>query len=178
MIRLRDLPRAVLSRHPWLTATGLIACLVAFLAVVPVVPFKPWCFAVPGWWESERTVKGRTTPEYRGYLTYGFDMLGVYYWSIGDAVLIRALPWLDGSEGFDQHDVIINVSSKSVGHLARFLIDEGNAATSENYRDPEVIDYIRSFRDPDGSWYEQRDDCAFVQAVVTGRIPPEKSVRR
>ena len=178
MIRLPGLLRPVLSRHPWLTATGAIASLVAFPAAVPVVPFKPSCFEVPGWWESERVVKGRMTPEYQEGLKYVFDGFGVYYWDIGDIVLIRAFPWLDGNEAFDQHDAIINGVDKAVLNLAWHLIDEGEAATSENYRDPELIEYIRSFRDPGGGWYEHSDDCAFAQAVVTGRIPPEKSVRR
>jgi hypothetical protein len=49
---------------------AVIACLVAFLAVVP---FMPSCLAVPGRWDSERVVKGRMTPEYQEELKYAFD---------------------------------------------------------------------------------------------------------
>ena len=170
--------RSAWSRHPWLGTMGAIAGLILFMSVVPIVPFKPSCLAVPGSWNSERVVKGTMTSEYQEQLNAGFRALGVYHWHIGNLILIRALPWFDGIEHFDQHDAVINAASKAAPNLAWHLIDEGEVTTSKNYRDPELTDYIRSFRESDGKWYKHMEECAFVQTVVTGRIPADKTISR
>ena len=67
--------RSAWSRHPWLGTMGAIAGLILFMSVVPIVPFKPSCLAVPGSWNSERVVKGTMTSEYQEQLNAGLRAL-------------------------------------------------------------------------------------------------------
>jgi hypothetical protein len=110
--------RSVFRAHPWLSIMGAIVGLIVFLAVLPVVPFMPMCQQKLGDWEDMGIVFGWMIPEYRELLTEEFDNMGVYHWEIGPIVLIRALPWLDGRDSFDQTDGIANAENKAAWYLA------------------------------------------------------------
>ena len=147
--------------HPWLSTLGTIAGLIVFLAVVPVVPFMPSCQPKLGDSEDWGIVFGWMIPEYRKLLTEGFDHMGVYHWEFGPIVLVRALPWLDGRDSFDQTDGIANAESKAAWYLARGSYD-GEVIVDRVYYVP---DHVKALRDPVTDDYD-RASCEFRRAVI------------
>ena len=147
--------------HPWLSTLGAIVGLIVFLSVVPVVPFTPTCRPNIADTEDSGTVFGWMIPEYREMLSQQFDSMSVYHWQIGPIVLIRALPWLDGRDSFDQTDAIANAETKAAWSLADGYYD-GKVIVNPVYYAP---DHVKALRDPVTSDYDTRS-CEFMRAVI------------
>ena len=147
--------------HPWLSTLGAILGLIVFLSVVPVVPFMPSCRPNIADTEDSGIVFGWMIPEYRKLLSKQFDSMGVYHWEIGPIVLIRALPWLDGDELFDQTDGIANAENKAAWSLARGYYD-GKAIVDRVYHVP---NHVMALRDPVSGDYDTAS-CEFRRAVI------------
>ena len=129
-----------------------------FLSVVPVVPFMPMCNQKFGDSEDMGIVFGWMIPEYRKLLTEEFDNMGVYHFEISPIVLIRALPWLDGDELFDQTDAISNAERKAAKYLADGDYD-GEVIVERVYYAP---DHVKALRDPATGDYDTRS-CEFMR---------------
>ena len=153
------------TRHPWLASLGAISGLIVILSVVPVVPFKPSCVREPGDWEDRGVVSGPMIPEYRELLKRGFENLGVYYWEAGKVILVRALPWFDGRDNFDQEDAIANAERKAAWYLAKGDYD-GEVIVDRVYYAP---DQVKALRDPVSGRFDTAS-CEFRRAVILEKI--------
>ena len=153
--------RSVFRAHPWRSTLGAVAGLIVFLSVVPLVPFMPSCQPKLADSEDSGIVFGRMIPEYREMLSQQFDSMSVYHWQIGPIFLIRALPWLDGRDSFDQTNAIANAETKAAWSLADGYYD-GKVIVDRVYYAP---DHVKALRDPVTGKYDTMS-CEFMRAVI------------
>ncbi len=111
------------------------------------------------------------TPAFMERVKYGFRQLGVYYWHIGDVILLRILPFLDGSEHFDQGDAIGN----SEWGVAMSLIDEFHerikAGEDANVGPNPIPDQLFRLLDQRSERLRIKDyTCQMVRLVITGQL--------
>lgn len=149
-------------RRPWLSATVFI---LIFLTFVPVWPYTPTCDPHPG---KTIQVEGEMSPDYRYSLKAHFEMFGVYYWEIGDIILIRLLPFMDGDELFPQNDAILNANDNAALALAskpyvRSFV--GETINGKVYHVPEFIEALRNLK----TGRFNTGLCSFMVPVVTGK---------
>ena len=141
--------------HPWRTA-AIVALLLLF--VVPIEPFRPRCSLS---YHNEDTLGGPFTPEYRLQVESGFEAYGVAYFDIGGFILLRLIPWLDGSEHFDYHDARLNAERKAAWDLVDIYF-VGRRVDENIYRDPSRK---RDIRRPRSDYYKY-PSCKFMRTVA------------
>lgn len=88
-------------RSRWAIALAVLMTLFLFLAVIPIVPWQARCYEEP--------VPGPYRPIFLDSVTSWLSRQDVYYWRIGDTILLRALPLFDGNERFDRGGTLLNI---------------------------------------------------------------------
>lgn len=92
-------------RSRWAIALAVLATLFLFLAVIPIVPWQARCY--------EEQVPGPYRPIFLKWVTTWLSLQNVYYWRLGDTILLRVLPLFDGNERFNRGDVLLNITGIS-----------------------------------------------------------------
>lgn len=109
--------------------------------------------------------------QYVMHLKRWFRLLGVYYWHIGDVVLIRLLPFLDGSEHFDQHNAIINSERKAVGSVVYEYLERIKAGEGPGVGPNPIPDQFFALLDPKtGKSTISSRGCPMMRLVITGHL--------
>lgn len=150
--------------------TSIVTAVIVILILVPVIPFTPSCERHPG---DDTPVNGPFTEQYRYAVKAHFRWYGVYYWDIGGLILLRALPFLDGSLYLDQQDGIINAQHKAAWALAskRYIGSfVGKPINGEVY---EVPAKIEALRDPASGDFDIHS-CEFMYMAVSGKPMPRE----
>jgi len=95
-------------------------------------------------------------------------MFGVYYWEIGDIILIRLLPFMDGDELFPQNDAILNANDNAALALASKPYVKSFVGETINGKVYHVPDFIKALRNPKTQRFKT-GICSFMVPVVTGK---------
>ena len=111
---------------------------------------------------------------YRSTLKQFFSHLGVYYWDIGGVILIRALPFLDGTEYMPYNDARLNANGKAATAVANLLEYGPYAGFEYNGRVIPIAEFLESLRDPKTGKHEY-GYCSYMAPLVTGRPIAELS---
>ena len=156
-------------RRPKLSATIFI---IAFLHLVPIWPYTPFCNLSPG---KEISIEGDMSETYKSTLKNFFSGYGVCCWDIGDVILTRALPFLDGDELMPYHTAVLNANGKAATAVANILEDGPFAEFEYNARIYPVAENLDSLRDPKTGKHKY-GYCSYMIPLVTGRpisaLPP------
>ena len=150
------------------------------LVVVPVWPYFPHCEVVPPG-HRNAYIYDRMSDEYRHLLKEGFKALEVYYWDVGGIILIRAIPFLDGTELtrtspygpgplFAQADAINNAALSAARALAKegYLGSyNGKEINGKVYRIPP---YVKALLDANPGEFNYQY-CEVMRSIVTGKPP-------
>lgn len=103
-------------RSRWTIALASLAALFSLLILVPIVPWQAQCYEEP--------VPDPYRPIFLKGVTSWLSRQNVYYWRIGDTILLRVLPLFDGNERFNRGDVLLNIGTKS-GYLENDVTIDG-----------------------------------------------------
>lgn len=148
-------------RRPKLSATIFI---IAFLHLVPIWPYTPFCDLSPG---KEVSIEGQMSATYRSTLKYAFSSFGVYYWDIGGVILLPVLPFLDGNEFMSHYDARLNANGKAATAVADILEGGSYAGFEYKGRIYPMAEFLNTLRDPETGKHEH-GDCSYMAPLVTG----------
>ncbi|NQU71438.1 MAG: hypothetical protein HQ514_12870 [Rhodospirillales bacterium] len=148
-------------RRPKLSATVFA---ILFLHLVPIWPYTPYCDQSPG---KKISIEGDMSATYRSTLKYAFSGFGVYYWDIGGVILIRALPFLDGTDSMPYNDARLNANDKAATAVANILEDGTYAGFEYNGRIYSVAHFLNTLRDPKTGKHKY-GYCSYMVPLVTG----------
>lgn len=161
----------------WARLLGVTALMLLVLAVMPLWPWRPACRCGPVWWGDLRDI-------YVDEFTAMLELSGVYYWQFGDLVLLRVIPWLDGTEFMSQADAVYNWECKVAEALS-----EDQTIDSVLYPEPELVKRLKVELEPtigpdprfnpDGSRRIAADtrvrySCPLFRASILEPSPPPK----
>lgn len=128
--------RLLSSRFRKLTVKSKLAFVAAavllVLATVPLMPWRPAC-RCPTVWE------GDLRDVYVDQFAYWLGQENVYYWRVGDLILLRVLPWLDRQPVYlSRADAIYNTECQVAEGLSEDLTIDGVL-----HRVPEALERLR-----------------------------------
>lgn len=106
------------------------------LAVVPLWPWRPTC-------RCQQGVRGDLRDVYVDRFALWLRQDKVYYWQLGDVILLRVLPWLDGVEIETRADAIYNGECS----IAEALSDD-QTIDGRFYPAPEAIKRLKVELEP------------------------------
>lgn len=152
-------------RRRWLLRIFLTStALWLFLALVPVVPYKPSCGGI----RNRIHLDGPLRPEYQNQLEHVMQDEDISYWKWGEQIFVLYNTVLDGSEIWRGYDFYNNIEPGLVRNL--FL---GKLITGEKVDPPQaLVDAVRKSEaehgpfnpEPIGADYARFENCEVLRA--------------
>jgi hypothetical protein len=145
-------------RSRWAAALAILAALFFLLTVIPVVPWQARCYEEP--------VPEPYRPIFLKRVTAWLSQDDIYYWRIGDVILLRVVPLFDGKgRGPIIDDLFYRASTLlNIGKI-QDMLEEDVTIDGVLYPKPPAVREVE--QRPPGT-YDRRDLCrAAIQLSPT-----------
>lgn len=145
-------PHARLLLLPFVVAAG--TCLL--LSAIPVMPWRASCYTEP--------VPGPYRPIFLKNVSEWLAGNDVYYWRLGDLILLRLVPIFDGYRSITRETILLNIGKISL------MLEDDVTIDGVLYPKPPAVREIEAR--PPGTW-DLRDVCraAIRPSPTDPRLP-------